>query len=184
MYGYGSMNADHKPAIKEDTGWGEPTIYYPQCSCGWYGVTIDSMPAEYVYTLLYENSQLKKLVDKYGSNQIYRQPKVALGVENDAILQILKHINYSPESDAEYVNKSLNNILQKYNKSIAENDFKLALGFTESIQKIVSEMMNMTIRAEIFNNYHSNVADFDSEIYAKKLEAIAEDKNKEGSNNV
>lgn len=165
MYGFGSMNAEHQPKI-DAIGWGEPPTYYPSCSCGWKGINIDSYPPESLLKGIKESSELKPYIDKYGLSKVVRQPDEALGVKNDAIIQVLEHIKYNPKLDRTYHLQTVETLIKKYKISIDEREFSQALNLSQKLEKATQDVLDMNNRVKVFENYSLNIDSFDPEIYS------------------
>jgi len=166
MYGFGSMNIEHQPNLETEQGWGEPILYHPSCSCGWKGIVIDSMPVEYTSTFIKEHPLLKPLIEKYGLQKVLRTPQSSHGNEDDAIIQILKHIDYDPKSDRNYFHQKVNNKVKEYTSNIDSEDFSQALFNANEIKDLTEEMINMKHRVYLSENYTSNIEEFDEKLYS------------------
>lgn len=79
-------------------GWGEPPSYYPRCSCGWTGLTVqtkwwsDNDP-DYSYFV----EPYRTVAQKWGPEQIHLNE--VYGNRPLATIQLLHHLNYDPQVD-------------------------------------------------------------------------------------
>lgn len=166
MYGYGSTNPQHKPRITEIAGWGEPATFHPSCSCGWYGLVIDTYPPEAMQTI----PALESLVKEYGAKQVYREKNRTHGVKDDALKQLLLHIDYNPELDAEYSMKKFTEILNNYAKSVKSKEYEKSLLILKKLGKANEELLNMEHRKEVFKNHQLDIVEYKPELEAKVKE--------------
>lgn len=165
MYGYGSMNPKHVPRI-DALGWGEPPQYYPSCSCGWTGISIDTYPEESLNRNIKNHPQVQQLLEKYNLAKIVRKPKEALGTENDAIVQVLHHIDYDPIKDKKYHTNVLKKVLEKFNNNIDSHNYSQTLKTIKELELATEDMIDVEKRIDVFENYQLNIESFDPEIYA------------------
>lgn len=173
MYGYGSMDSKHIPAITE-MGWGEPPQYYPSCSCGWQGVSVDTYPQDQ----LKPYPELIPLIEQYGVKQVYRTPRQTLGEKNDALKQVLIHIDYKPEIDSEYWSNEFSIVFEEYSRKVQDKEYELTLSVGKNLTALNQELLNMKQRIEIFNNNESAIPELNVELY-EKVEKIIEEHRKE-----
>ena len=83
---------EHSPSIGRDDSSASPA-WRPFCSCGWSGIAIIS-PVE-IGDL---QEVFQKFAKEHGIGSILPADSV-FGDENDALIQILQHIEYNPEDD-------------------------------------------------------------------------------------
>lgn len=82
----------HSPSMGRDDS-SAATAWRPFCTCGWTGIAIIS-PVE--IEDLQEGFQ--KFAEEHGVDSILPSDAI-FGGENDALVQVLRHIGYSPEDD-------------------------------------------------------------------------------------
>lgn len=169
MYGYGSFDSKHKPTIVE-IGWGEPPQHHPSCSCGWRGITIDTYPQDQLHPF----PEVCLLIEEYGADQVYRGPHIALGEKNDALKQVLIHIDYNPDLDAEYWLNEFNKVFENYSKNIAEKEYAQALSLVKKLSGLNQELVNMEHRIDVFKNHKLTIPKFDAELHLKVEEITKE----------
>lgn len=164
-----SMNSAHK-AIIDKLGWGEPPQYHSSCSCGWIGVRIDTFPNEKTNFL----PALKPLIAKYGIEQIARGPNAASGVKEDAVKQVLIHINYDPELDAKKTLNNFNELFTQYTKYINEGSFVQSFELVNNLKEAHKEILKMKERSYIFKNHKLNIPAFNPTLY-KEIQQIVDE---------
>lgn len=166
---YKSVDFKHK-AIIDKLGWGEPPQYHSSCSCGWIGVEIDTFPNEETNFL----PALKPLIAKYGIEQIVRGPNDSSGTKEDAVKQVLIHINYDPELDAKKTLNNFNELFTQYTKYINEGNFGQSFELVNNLQKAHKEILRMEERINIFENYELNIPAFNPALYKEVQEIVNE----------
>jgi len=169
---YISNDSQHKAVINV-LGWGEPPQYHPSCSCGWIGVNIDTFPNEETNF----PHLLKPLIAKHGLEQIVRLPNGASGVKEDAVKQVLIHINYDPKLDSEKTLNNFNEVFAQYTKYVNEGNFGQSFELANNVQKAHEEILIMEERTNIFKNHELNIPEFDPEIY-KEIQQKIDDNRK------
>ena len=81
-------------------GWGEPLEFYPSCTCGWTGITVHEQwwpEGDTGYSLFIQ--PLREVARKWEPEQVALASNAVFGTREDAIVQALHHVGYSPKEE-------------------------------------------------------------------------------------
>lgn len=132
---------EHYPTV----GWNDfatPQSWRPSCSCGWEGLVIyrESDFHNFPKTLeeFVEINGLESILDK---NAIF-------GSEDHSLIQILHHLDYSPENDGVYSEANFDHISQEL------KNLKLEIKDEEDAEEEIFDLLeNLSIAAQEFTEY-------------------------------
>lgn len=127
----------HSPSMgRDDTS--ASTAWRPFCSCGWSGVAIFS-PVEI------EDLQevFQKFAEEHGVESILPADSI-FGSENDALIQVLRHIGYDPEDDERVVAAELDAAvlaLKNYDEKLsgAQGLYDLTSDFPRIVESVADQ---------------------------------------------
>lgn len=136
----------HSPSIGRDDS-STSTAWRPFCICGWTGIAIIS-PVE-IGDL---QEIFRKFAEKHGVDSVLPSDSI-FGSENDALIQVLRHVDYNPEEDERVALAELNvavDALKSYDEKLTGTQELNDL--TADFPRIVEEIADQKHRSFVWSN--------------------------------
>lgn len=136
----------HSPSVGRDDS-STSTSWRPFCTCGWSGIAIFS-PVEI------EDLQevFQKFAEEHGIASILPADAI-FGNENDALVQVLRHVGYDPDTDERIALDELNaavEALKNYDEKL--NGVQSLYDLTSDFPRIVESFADQKHRAFVSRN--------------------------------
>lgn len=137
----------HSPSIGRDDS-SAATAWRPFCTCGWTGIAIIS-PVEI------EDLQavFQKFAEEHGIDSILPSDAI-FGNENDALVQVLRHIGYDPEEDERVVLEALNvavDALKNYDEKLSGTQelYDLTADFPRIVESVADQKHRLFVSQNV-----------------------------------
>lgn len=139
----------HSSSVGRDDSSASPA-WRPFCSCGWSGIAIIS-PAE-IGDL---QEVFQKFAEEHGIGSILPADSI-FGSENDALIQVLKHLDYDAEDDERFVIAELDSAvesLKRYDEGL--NGTQAIYDLTSDFPRIVEAIADQKHRSFVWKTTDS-----------------------------
>lgn len=150
---FGQENGtQHRPIISVSGHYDPSFEFYPRCSCGWMGISIEEDLTNDLKNSIIPPAQA--LVEEYGA-KVLLSPHSAFGDYADAVRLVLEHIEYDHYLDLALRVEEFSETKRLLTSSISklpldEEDHALIKDLSERINKNSHNLLEARMRGEVF----------------------------------